>query len=185
MSNWKIEVNTPKKKNDDLQKAMREFFGESMDFMSMEELNEKMDDFVHWYNNVRKQPDTGKTPAQMSKEYYGTENPPLPDKIMIGNEEFFVCEAVYTLTDPHKTKKLLKSHKSIRFIEVDEIGLHFAIKARKIDSSVHIKGRKLILGSSTKSVFDKHRELLGNLLGDCIKGEPMIKIESGVEAMKR
>src|SRR3989338_7411091 len=121
MGNWKVEISTPKKKNGDLMNAMKEFFGENLNFMTPEEINAMSDDFMYWYNNVRKQPDTGKTPAQMSKEYYGTENPPLPDKIMIGNEELFICEAVYTLKDPHKAKKLLKSHKDIRFIETDEL----------------------------------------------------------------
>lgn len=185
MGNWEIDISTPKNKNNDLQKAMKEFFGEDLKFMSREDLNARMDDFVYWYNNIRKQPDTGKTPAEMSKEFYGTETPPLPDKIMVGNEEMSICEAVYALNDPHKAKKLLKANRGVYFIGTDEEGLHFAIKARKIDSSIHIKGRKLKLGSSTKGIFDKHRGLLENILKDCIKGEPKIKIESAADYFRQ
>ena len=39
------------------------------------EYKKRLHEFFHWYNNVRKQSDTGKTPAEMYKEAYGVEAP--------------------------------------------------------------------------------------------------------------
>ena len=39
----------------------------------MEKIKKQMDEFKHWYNKVRKQSDTGKTPEEMYKEIYGKE----------------------------------------------------------------------------------------------------------------
>lgn len=35
------------------------------------EMKKEMHEFMHWYNNVRKQSDTGKTPTQMYGELHG------------------------------------------------------------------------------------------------------------------
>lgn len=51
------------------------------------EMEKQTEDFMNWYNNIRKQSDTGKTPNQMYEEIYGKE--PLdktPDNI---NDELF------------------------------------------------------------------------------------------------
>jgi len=54
--------NKPKPKNDDEEKK-------------------QLEEFHHWYNNVRKQSDTGKTPAEMFKEIYGKEPPESPTEV--------------------------------------------------------------------------------------------------------
>lgn len=35
------------------------------------EMKKQMDEFMYWYNHVRKQSDTKKTPDEMYKEIYG------------------------------------------------------------------------------------------------------------------
>lgn len=51
--------------------AYKEFFKDKPEPKNRKEFNKLMEKFRNWYNNIRKQSDTGKTPAEMWKEIYG------------------------------------------------------------------------------------------------------------------
>ncbi|MCX6741732.1 MAG: hypothetical protein NTX24_00965 [Candidatus Pacearchaeota archaeon] len=53
--------------------AWKEFFKNKLHPKNDEEEKKELEEFGHWYNYVRKQSDTGKTPAEMYKEIYGKE----------------------------------------------------------------------------------------------------------------
>ena len=53
--------------------AFDEFFKDKPEPKDEEESKKRLEEFFHWYNNVRKQSDTGKTPAEMYKEIYGSQ----------------------------------------------------------------------------------------------------------------
>ncbi|MFH1711210.1 MAG: SEC-C metal-binding domain-containing protein [Nanoarchaeota archaeon] len=53
--------------------AWAEFFKDKPEPKNDEEDRKQQEDFHHWYNYVRKQSDTGKTPAEMYREIYGKE----------------------------------------------------------------------------------------------------------------
>ena len=65
--------------------AWKEFFRDRDKPENDDEEKKQMEKFIHWYNDVRKQSDTGKTPAQMYKEIYGIES---KDEIRIMNFEW-------------------------------------------------------------------------------------------------
>ena len=56
--------------------AFEEYFSKQSKPKNDKEQEKQFEDFQHWYNNIRKQTDTGKTPAQMYEEAYG-ERPPV------------------------------------------------------------------------------------------------------------
>src|SRR3989344_6217263 len=58
--------------------AWQEFFKNKPKPKNDEEERKEQEEFHHWYNYVRKQSDTGKTPAEMYKEIYGKEPPKNP-----------------------------------------------------------------------------------------------------------
>ena len=51
--------------------AWEEFFNKKPSPKNDEEEKKQSEEFAYWYNNIRKQSDTGKTPAEMYKEVYG------------------------------------------------------------------------------------------------------------------
>ncbi|HLC96254.1 MAG TPA: hypothetical protein VJH97_02945 [Candidatus Nanoarchaeia archaeon] len=51
--------------------AFDEFYKDKPEPKDKEESKKMLEEFFHWYNNVRKQSDIGKTPAEMYKEIYG------------------------------------------------------------------------------------------------------------------
>jgi len=51
--------------------AWQEFFKDKPKPKNDEEERKEQEEFHHWYNYVRKQSDTGKTPVEMYKEVYG------------------------------------------------------------------------------------------------------------------
>jgi len=51
--------------------AWEEFFKDKPEPKNDDEDRKQQEDFYHWYNYVRKQSDTKKTPAEMYKEIYG------------------------------------------------------------------------------------------------------------------
>ncbi len=58
--------------------AWQEFFEDKSEPKNDEEDKKQQEEFYHWYNFVRKQSDTGKTPAEMYKELYGEDPPDNP-----------------------------------------------------------------------------------------------------------
>ena len=64
--------------------AFDEFFKDKPEPKDEEESKKRLEEFFHWYNNVRKQSDTGKTPAEMYKEIYGKE---VPEPVNMTDEE--------------------------------------------------------------------------------------------------
>ena len=56
--------------------AFEEYFSKQPKHKNKKESTRQMEEFQQWYNNERKQSDTGKTPAQMWEEEYG-EKPPM------------------------------------------------------------------------------------------------------------
>lgn len=68
--------------------AWQEFFKGKPEPKTDEEDRKQQEEFHYWYNYVRKQGDTGKTPAEMYKEVYGKEppknsqNPQDPSRMM-------------------------------------------------------------------------------------------------------
>ena len=55
--------------------AWEEFFKNKPEPKDDDEDKKQQEEFYYWYNYVRKQSDTGKTPAEMYKEVYGKEPP--------------------------------------------------------------------------------------------------------------
>ena len=51
--------------------AFEEYFKNKPKPKNDKESKKQMEEFVYWYNNVKKQSDTGKTPNEMYKEVYG------------------------------------------------------------------------------------------------------------------
>jgi len=70
---------TPSVKEFDL--AFHEFFKDKPEPKNDEEERKEQEEFIHWYNYVRKQSDTGKTPAEMYKEIHGKEPPKNPTEV--------------------------------------------------------------------------------------------------------
>ncbi|MEK6893057.1 MAG: hypothetical protein AABX07_02545 [Nanoarchaeota archaeon] len=65
--------------------AWNEFFKDKPEPKNDEEDRKQQEAFYHWYNYVRKQSDTGKTPSEMYMEVHGEEagkNPKEPSRIM-------------------------------------------------------------------------------------------------------
>lgn len=60
--------------------AWEEYFKNKPKPKSDEEDRKQQEEFHHWYNHIRKQSDTGKTPVQMYKEIYGREPPENPSE---------------------------------------------------------------------------------------------------------
>lgn len=60
---------------EEFDKAWIEFFKDKPEPNNDEEDRKQQEDFYHWYNYVRKQSDTGKTPSEMYKDSYGKEPP--------------------------------------------------------------------------------------------------------------
>ena len=61
--------------------AWKEYFKNKSKPKTDEEEKKQSEEFIYWYNNVRKQSDTGKTPAKMYKEIYGKEPPKSPTEV--------------------------------------------------------------------------------------------------------
>ena len=61
--------------------AWQEYFKDKPEPKNEEEERKEQEEFHHWYNYVRKQSDTGKTPAEMYKEIYGKEPPKSPTEV--------------------------------------------------------------------------------------------------------
>ncbi len=51
--------------------AFDEYFKSKPKPKNDKESKKQLEEFMHWYNNVRNQSDTGKTPNEMFKEIYG------------------------------------------------------------------------------------------------------------------
>jgi len=60
--------------------AWQEFFKDKPEPENDEEDKNQQEDFYNWYNNIRKQSDTGKTPAEMYEEIYGKVPPKNPNE---------------------------------------------------------------------------------------------------------
>ncbi len=60
---------------EEFDRAWQEFFEDKPEPKNDEEDRKQQEEFYHWYNFVRKQSDTRKTPAEMYKEMYGEEPP--------------------------------------------------------------------------------------------------------------
>lgn len=56
-----------KRSMEEFDKAWKEFFRNKPQPKNDEEDMKQQEEFAHWYNNVRKQSDTGKTPAEMGE----------------------------------------------------------------------------------------------------------------------
>jgi len=61
--------------------AWHEYFKNKPEPKNDEEERKEQEEFHHWYNYVRKQSDTGKTPAEMYKEIYGKDPPKSPTEV--------------------------------------------------------------------------------------------------------
>lgn len=70
MNNIKKDINKAKS---EFSMAFEEYFKDKKKPKTDEEEKKQMEDFMNWYNNERKQSDTGKTPSEMEKEIYGKE----------------------------------------------------------------------------------------------------------------
>ena len=76
--------------------AFDEFFKDKPSPKDEEETKKMLQEFFHWYNNVRKQSDTGKSPAQMYKVIYGEE---APDPVNIPDEEDLDQEEIESMKE--------------------------------------------------------------------------------------
>jgi len=61
--------------------AWQNFLKDKPEPKNDEEERKEQEEFHHWYNYVRKQSDTGKTPAEMYKEIYGKDPPKSPTEV--------------------------------------------------------------------------------------------------------
>ena len=61
--------------------AWEEYFKDKPKPKNDDEEKKQLEKFHHWYNYVRKQSDTGKTPAEMYKEIYGKDPPKSPTEV--------------------------------------------------------------------------------------------------------
>ncbi len=70
--------------------AWEEYFKDKPRPKNAEAGKKELEEFYHWYNFVRKQNDTGKTPAEMYKEAYGEEPPETNGKLGLdfGEEDY-------------------------------------------------------------------------------------------------
>ncbi len=50
--------------------AFEEYFKNKPKAKNDKESKKQIEEFIHWYNNIRKQSDTGKTPNEMAEEIY-------------------------------------------------------------------------------------------------------------------
>ncbi|MDP4039537.1 MAG: hypothetical protein Q8P57_03075 [Candidatus Pacearchaeota archaeon] len=64
--------------------AWKEFFKNKPEPKTEEEDKKQQEEFYNWYNYIRKQSDTGKTPAEMYKEVYGKEP---PSNLLLNSQE--------------------------------------------------------------------------------------------------
>lgn len=58
--------------------AWKEYFSNKPKPKNEKEEKKEMEEFMDWYNNIRKQSDTGKTPSEMYEEIYGKDHPKSP-----------------------------------------------------------------------------------------------------------
>ena len=65
--------------------AFDEFFKDKPEPKDEEQNKKMLEEFFHWYNNIRKQSDTGKTPAEMYKKIYGED---ASDPVNVTDENF-------------------------------------------------------------------------------------------------
>jgi tetratricopeptide (TPR) repeat protein len=72
-----VKNNKPQKSmsraTEEFELAWKEFFKNKPKPKNDQQEKKELEDFTNWYNNVRKQSDTEKTPAEMYKEIYGKE----------------------------------------------------------------------------------------------------------------
>lgn len=61
--------------------AWEEYFKDKPKSKNDDEEKKQLEKFHYWYNYVRKQSDTGKTPAEMYREIYGKEPPKSPTEV--------------------------------------------------------------------------------------------------------
>ncbi len=76
--------------------AFDEFFKDKPKPKDEEENKKLLEEFSHWYNNIRKQSDSGKTPPEMYKEIYGEE---APDSVDISGEEDLNQEEIESMRE--------------------------------------------------------------------------------------
>lgn len=91
--------------------AFDEFFKDKPEPKNKEESKKMLEEFFQWYNNVRKQSDTGKTPAEMYKEIYGgeaSESVELTDEEDVSEDEIEELREFFDKELWPKLKKDLK-----------------------------------------------------------------------------
>ena len=79
----------------EFEEAFQEFFNKKPKPKNEEEEKKQSEDFVYWYNNVRKQSDTEKTPAEMFNEnremkFVWDEDYKEPDEMFYEADQFFL-----------------------------------------------------------------------------------------------
>jgi len=72
------QLKKAKRSAEEFEMAWQEFFKNKPRPKNDEEERKEQEEFHNWYNHIRKQSDTGKTPAEMYKEIYGKEPPKNP-----------------------------------------------------------------------------------------------------------
>lgn len=75
------KIENAKKSMQEFEMAWQEFFKDKPRPKNDEEEKKELEEFHHWYNHIRKQSDTGKTPAEMYKEIYGKDPPENPTEV--------------------------------------------------------------------------------------------------------
>ena len=138
--------------------AWKEYFKNKPRPRSKNEEKKQLEDFTDWYNNVRKQSDTGKTPAQMYEEIYGK----IPQKNSVGKSrklkfewdenykepDELLREADY-LINKEKYEKALKCVESVlEIVSDDEI---FLMKAEILNDLGRYEEAEQILNKLDKN----------------------------------
>jgi len=72
----------------EFENAFQEFFNKKPRPKNEEEEKKQSEELAYWYNNIRKQSDTGKTPAEMYKKIYGKN----PKEAVTGNSRMMNFE---------------------------------------------------------------------------------------------
>jgi hypothetical protein len=83
---WKVKdemekINSQRPAIREFDMAWNEYFKSKPNPRNNEEERKELEEFHHWYNFVRKQSDTRKTPVEMYKEIYGKEPPGSPTEV--------------------------------------------------------------------------------------------------------
>jgi len=147
--------------------AWKEYFDKKPRPKNEKEEKKEMEEFMDWYNNVRKQTDTGKTPSEMHKEIYGKNPPKIHKEIsrmmnFCWDEDYWepdqiLSEAHQCIIDGENEKALSLVEKVLELIPDDEESL--LLKANALTSMKKYDEAKKFI-DKTEKIYGKDAYVL-------------------------